>query len=53
MNELRLIASRLLHRFDYELAPGQDDWMASQRSYVLWEKGDLNIILKKRQTATE
>ncbi|KAJ4155986.1 hypothetical protein LMH87_001203 [Akanthomyces muscarius] len=52
MNELRLIASRLLHRFDYELAPGQDDWMASQRSYVLWEKGDLNIILKKRQTAT-
>ncbi|KAM3441679.1 hypothetical protein MY4824_001457 [Beauveria thailandica] len=42
MNELRLIASRLLHRFDYELAPGQDDWMASQRAFLLWEKGDLN-----------
>ncbi|OAR03136.1 hypothetical protein LLEC1_06591 [Akanthomyces lecanii] len=52
MNELRLIASRLLHRFDYELAPGQEDWMASQRSYVVWEKGELNIVLKRRQATT-
>ncbi|KAM3509232.1 hypothetical protein MY11210_006415 [Beauveria gryllotalpidicola] len=50
MNELRLIASRLLHRFDYELAPGQDDWMASQRALLLWEKGDLNRITTKVQT---
>ncbi|KAM3474361.1 hypothetical protein MY5147_004292 [Beauveria neobassiana] len=48
MNELRLIASRLLHRFDYELAPGQDDWMASQRAFLLWEKGDLNVTLNRR-----
>ncbi|RFU81695.1 cytochrome p450 3a17 [Trichoderma arundinaceum] len=47
-SELRMITSRLLHRFDFELLPGQEDWQRSQRTFLVWEKGPLNIKLKCR-----
>ncbi|KAL7793870.1 cytochrome P450 [Trichoderma ceciliae] len=50
-SEMRLIASRILHRFDIELAPGQEDWHSSQRTFVAWERGPLEIYLKRTKTA--
>jgi cytochrome P450 len=39
--ELRLIVSRLLFRFDYEMAAGQENWLSQQRLYNGWDKGPL------------
>ncbi|TLD09785.1 hypothetical protein PspLS_11624 [Pyricularia sp. CBS 133598] len=39
--ELRLISSKVLWNFDFELAPGQDDWITNQRSFLVWSKGPL------------
>ncbi|KAK8023886.1 hypothetical protein PG993_011952 [Apiospora rasikravindrae] len=47
--EMRLIAARSLHRFDYELVPGQEDWHERQRMYLGWEKGPLRIRLRPRR----
>ncbi|KAH6603743.1 cytochrome p450 3a17 [Trichoderma cornu-damae] len=49
--EMRLIVSRMLHRFDLELAPGQENWHSCQRTFLVWERGPLNIYLKRRQAA--
>ncbi|KAL7943935.1 cytochrome P450 [Trichoderma barbatum] len=48
-SEMRLIVSRILLRFDLELAPGQEDWHSSQRMFTIWERKQLNIYLKRRQ----
>ncbi|PQE23100.1 cytochrome P450 3A17 protein [Rutstroemia sp. NJR-2017a WRK4] len=46
--EMRLIVSHLLYRFDFEVLPGQDDWHATQNTYVVWEKGPLYIKFSAR-----
>ncbi|KAK8102363.1 cytochrome P450 [Apiospora sp. TS-2023a] len=47
--EMRLIAARFIHRFDYELMPGQEDWHDKQRMYLGWEKGPLKIRVRPRR----
>ncbi|TLS22254.1 uncharacterized protein PpBr36_10073 [Pyricularia pennisetigena] len=48
--EMNLVASRLLLRFDVELAEGtSEDWLDSQLSFVIWEKGDLMLKLTERR----
>lgn len=47
-SELRVAIARLLFRFDYELAPGQEDWMDKSRVLVVWEKGPLKVKLTER-----
>ncbi|QUC16338.1 uncharacterized protein UV8b_00579 [Ustilaginoidea virens] len=49
LNELRLIISRILFKFDYELSEGQDDWHTKQRAFLMWDKGPLMVRFKKRQ----
>ncbi|KAH8587676.1 cytochrome P450 [Bisporella sp. PMI_857] len=44
--EMRVILAKMLLNFDWELAQGGDDWL-NQKAYVIWEKGPLNVKLKK------
>lgn len=47
--EMRLVAARVLLRFDFELAEGMDDWAKNQRAFVVWEKGPLMVKLTERK----
>lgn len=47
--EMRLIAARILLRFDVELAPGaSEDWLEQQRVFVVWKKDPLMLNLTER-----
>lgn len=48
-SELRVAVARLLFRFDYELAPGQEDWHDKSRVIIVWEKGPLKVKLTERK----
>ncbi|KAH8587874.1 cytochrome P450 [Bisporella sp. PMI_857] len=45
-SEMRLILAKVLFNFDLELARGSENWL-DQKSYTIWEKGPLNVRLKK------
>lgn len=49
LNELRVIISRVLYRFDYDVMEGQDDWHQKQRLFTLWKKGPLMLRFKARE----
>lgn len=51
-SEMRVTASRILHRFDFELAPGQENWADRQNAFVIWEKPALNVIFKEREKSS-
>ncbi|KEY66239.1 hypothetical protein S7711_09265 [Stachybotrys chartarum IBT 7711] len=44
--EMHLVIARLLWNFDFELEPGQQDWAAVQRVFVVYEKQPLIVRLK-------
>ncbi|KAJ5623733.1 hypothetical protein N7510_000042 [Penicillium lagena] len=46
--EMRMILARVLWNFDLELCAESSDWK-EQRSFLLWEKGPLMCVLKKRK----
>lgn len=41
---MRLILARILFNFDLKLVNEEEDWM-DQATFILWEKGPLNIYL--------
>ncbi|KAK4193227.1 isotrichodermin C-15 hydroxylase [Podospora australis] len=45
MAEMRLILSRIILDFDMRLGEDVGDWILQQRSYPLWDKGPLNVLL--------
>lgn len=48
--EMRLVASRVLLRFDIDEAEGTgDEWLASQRFLAGWEKPQLWLRLHERK----
>lgn len=49
LSELRVTVARILHRFDYELAPGQEDWVDSQLVFIVWGKPALQVVFKERR----
>ncbi|KHN95019.1 cytochrome P450 3A17 [Metarhizium album ARSEF 1941] len=51
MNELRVVISRMLYRFDFEVLEGQDDWHMKQRNFIIWDKGPLMLRFKTRLEA--
>ncbi|KID99795.1 cytochrome P450 3A17, partial [Metarhizium majus ARSEF 297] len=51
INELRVIISRMLYRFDFNVLEGQDDWHTKQRSFIIWDKSPLMVRFQTRQTA--
>lgn len=48
-SEMRVAVARILHQFDYELAPGQEDWVERQSVFIVWEKPQLNVVFKERK----
>lgn len=46
--EMRIIVARLLWNFDIEVADRSKNWMAKQKSYLMWEKPGLHVYLKPR-----
>lgn len=49
--EMRLIVAKVLFDFDVEAEPGQEDWRERQKSFVIWEKGPLNVRFTPRKSA--
>ncbi|KAI1325584.1 cytochrome P450 [Xylariaceae sp. FL0255] len=47
--EMRAVVVRLLHRFDVVLEPGQENWLNSQRTYVMWHTGPLKVRLRAKE----
>ncbi|KAL7928659.1 cytochrome P450, partial [Trichoderma chlorosporum] len=47
-SEMRLIVARMFYQFDFKLAPEQDDWHSSQRTFLAWERKPLYVYLKRR-----
>lgn len=50
-----MVVSRILFRFDYELAPGQEalEWPEQGKVFVVWEKPALNVRFRERKLASE
>ena len=46
--EMNLIASRFLYNFEFELLPGQENWMRGQRNTILWLKPGFEVRPKLR-----
>lgn len=44
-SEMRMILARVLWNFDLELQPESENWVTDNRTYTLWEKGDLKVKL--------
>lgn len=49
--EIRIILARLVWNFDLEIDLVSQNWMAEQKQFLLWERGHLNIKLRRRETS--
>lgn len=47
-HELRLILTKILWNFDLKIEPGYEDWLATQRTFQLWEKPELKVKFEER-----
>lgn len=45
---MRCIMARLVFNFDMKIAPGMEDWMATQKVYSMWSKPPLWVHLTPR-----
>lgn len=45
--ELRIILAKLLWNFDFQLALESQNWLDEQAQYLLWERGPLNMKLRR------
>ncbi|KAJ3497144.1 hypothetical protein NLG97_g2124 [Lecanicillium saksenae] len=50
--EMRLLAARILHEFEFTIQ-GQSDWQAKQRMFGLWEKAPLMVQIKSRNSGQQ
>jgi cytochrome P450 len=48
-HEMRLVATKLLYNFDFELTEGAGGWAEGQRVFALWEKRPLDLLVKVRR----
>ncbi|KAL7806057.1 cytochrome P450 [Trichoderma gracile] len=51
--EMRLILAKIMWHFDLTLHPDSADWMERQQAFTLWQKPDLNVYIKPRDTQSE
>lgn len=51
--ELRVILTKLLWKFDLELASESQNWLEEQNQYLLWERGPLKVKLCRRKSLNE
>ncbi|RDA89681.1 hypothetical protein CP533_3355 [Ophiocordyceps camponoti-saundersi (nom. inval.)] len=50
--EMRLIAARFLFAFDFKRLHAREDWLQSQRNFILWEKAPLMMTLYPRSESS-
>jgi len=46
-HEMRLVLTKLLWHFDFELADESRGWIERQRVFALWEKKPLMVSLRE------
>ena len=46
--ELRILVAKLIWLFDFELVPGQHNWEAENKCFILWEKPGLWVRSRSR-----
>lgn len=51
-SEMRLILSRLIYNFDFELCVESQNWI-DQEAYFAWKKGPLMVRLSERDSSGE
>jgi len=47
--EMRLILSRTLWNFDVQIAEESKTWLDGQKTFVIWQKGPMNVYLTPRK----
>jgi hypothetical protein len=43
--EMRLLLAKMLWHFDFELEKPEEDWYGGLKSYMVWDRRNLNIRL--------
>ncbi|EPS43072.1 hypothetical protein H072_2918 [Dactylellina haptotyla CBS 200.50] len=51
--EMKVIFARILFSFDMSLAPESSRWLYHQKSYMLWDKPDLNFEIEGHSYQTQ
>ncbi|KAK3045564.1 hypothetical protein LTR09_012861 [Extremus antarcticus] len=51
--EMRIILSKIFWTYDFEIVDKSLDWVASNRSFVFWEKPEMQIVFHPRSQETE
>ena len=46
--DMRLILAKILWNFDVKVVDEGPNWMAQNKSYVIWQKGALNVQFTPR-----
>jgi hypothetical protein len=44
--EMRLILANMIYHFDLTLADESRDWIAKQKAYPLWARGQLQVFVE-------
>ncbi|KAI1501223.1 cytochrome P450 [Biscogniauxia marginata] len=47
--EMRLIMSKIFFKYDFRLEPGQSNWHSSQKTFTIWDKAPLSVVLTRRE----
>jgi cytochrome P450 len=47
--EMRLLLTKMLFHFDFELADESQDWYANMRAFMVWERMPLKVRLRPVQ----
>ena len=51
--EMRIILSKIFWTYDFEIVDKSLDWVASNRSFVFWEKPEMQTVFYPRSQETE
>lgn len=41
-----MLLAKMLWHFDFELQNPEEDWYGSLKAFMVWERGNLKILLK-------
>lgn len=51
--EMRVLVSKFLYSFKFELAKPEHDWLPTKKAYSSWNNNGLRLCLRPRFTPTE
>ncbi|PHH89134.1 hypothetical protein CDD83_6605 [Cordyceps sp. RAO-2017] len=44
--EAQLVLAKIIFNFDFEVDPGNKEWISQQKAYVLWDRSELKVIFR-------